>query len=275
MHGGTLCGTPDRVEAAVPAVAPCCHTGTVIDLHCHILPGVDDGPADVRHSIEMALQADRDGIHTIVATPHIRHDHDVQIHELSGRVADLNEAITSAGAAVQVLTGGEVAETIVAHLTDVELTAVSLGGGGRWVLVEPKPGPLSDTLDHAVMSLHERGFGSLIAHPERHLSSDLLQRLQRLVGHGALIQATAATMCDPPADKGMRILAAAGLIHVLSSDSHHPRMGREVALSAGLQVLGGIDPVAEYLPWVTEIAPTAMITGVPVTVPYPVSLPDL
>lgn len=246
----------------------------MIDLHCHILPGLDDGPSDIRHSVEMAQQADRDGIHTICATPHIRHDHDVRISELPRRVRVLNEAIVGAGGAVQILTGGEVAETIVAHLTDAELAAVSLGGGGRWILLEPKPGPLSDTLDLAVSRLRERGFDSLIAHPERHLSADLLQRIAQLVDAGALVQATAATMCEPPADKGMRMLAGAGLIHVLSSDSHHPRLGREVAIAAGLRVLGGIDPVAEFLPWVREIAPTAIITGMPVVVPFPVALPD-
>ena len=234
---------------------------------------MDDGPADVGHSVEMALQADRDGIHTICATPHIRHDHDVRIDELPERVAELNAAIVAAGGAVVVRTGGEVAETIVTHLSDAELVAVSLGGAGRWILLEPAPGPLSDTLDDAVVTLRERGFRSLIAHPERHLSADLFARLARLVTEGALIQATAATMGDPPADRGMRMLAAAGLIHVLSSDSHHPRYGREVAIAQGLHILGGIDPVAEFLPWVRDIAPTAIVAGEELDPPFPPSVP--
>lgn len=246
----------------------------MIDLHCHILPGLDDGPSDMAHSVEMVRQADADGIHTICATPHIRHDHDVRIAELPDRVAALNAAISAAGCAAQVLTGGETAETIVEHLSDHELAAVSIGGGGRWILLEPKPGPLSDTLDHAVVTLRQRGFRSLIAHPERHLSADLFERLARLVDEGALVQATAATMGDPPADKGMRMLAAAGLIHVLSSDAHHPRVGREVAIAQGLHILGGIDPVAQYLPWVRDIAPAAMIRGQELTPPYPATPPD-
>lgn len=240
----------------------------MIDLHCHILPGLDDGPTDVEHSVEMALQADRDGIHTICATPHIRHDHDVRIAELPGHVARLNTAIVAAGGSATVVTGGEVAETIVADLTDVELAAVSLGGGGRWILLEPRPGPLSDSLADTVRALSARGFRSLVAHPERHLSADMLHRIRALVADGALIQATAATMSDSPADRGMRILAGAGLIHVLSSDSHHPRLGREVAIAKGLQVLGGIDPVAEYLPWVRDLAPAAIVAGLDVEAPY-------
>ncbi len=239
----------------------------MIDLHCHILPGLDDGPTDIRHSVEMAQQADRDGIHTVCATPHIRHDHDVRIAELPDRVAALNGALQRAGCAVTVIPGGEVAETIVGHLTDEELSAVALGG--KWVLLEPRPGPLSDSLGATVGELRIRGFRSLIAHPERHLSADLLTRLAALVAGGALVQATAATMIDPPADRGMRLLAEAGLIHVLSSDSHHSRVGREVALSAGLRRLGGIDPVAEHLPWVRDLAPAAILAGADLTPPFP------
>ncbi len=223
----------------------------------------------MRHSVEMAAQADRDGIHTICATPHIRHDHDVRIHELPDRIAVLNEAIAQAGGAAHIISGGEVAETIVEHLSDAELRVVSLGGGGRWILLEPKPGPLSDSLDHAVVTLRRRGFHSLIAHPERHLGVDMLERLARLVREGALIQATAATMCEPPASRGMAILARAGLIHVLSSDAHHPRVGREVAIAEGLQVLGRIDPPGQFLPWVRDVAPAAMIAGEEVASPYP------
>src|SRR5688500_15462578 len=120
----------------------------LVDLHCHVLPGVDDGALDERDSLAMAAQADRDGIALICATPHIRRDHDVRIDELAERVARLNDAFAAAGRTVRVTTGGEVAEPIVDELTDDELRRCSLGGGGRWVLLEPAAGPLGDrTLD--------------------------------------------------------------------------------------------------------------------------------
>src|SRR5829696_9799451 len=59
----------------------------MIDLHCHILPGLDDGASDFDDSAGLALQALRDGIETVCATPHIRHDHAVDIASLPGRVA--------------------------------------------------------------------------------------------------------------------------------------------------------------------------------------------
>jgi Capsular polysaccharide synthesis, CpsB/CapC len=115
----------------------------VIDLHCHILSGIDDGALDLADSVAMGRQADRDGVALVCATPHIRHDHRVRIADLVDRVAELNAALEDAGASARVLPGGEVAETIVEHLDDAELRAVTLGGGGRWILLEPRPGPLS------------------------------------------------------------------------------------------------------------------------------------
>lgn len=63
----------------------------MIDLHCHILPGVDDGAADLDDALAMARQGEADGIQAICATPHIRHDHDVRIGELPARISELRQ----------------------------------------------------------------------------------------------------------------------------------------------------------------------------------------
>ena len=76
----------------------------------------------------MARVAAGDGIEVISATPHIRHDHDVHIPELAGRVAELNAELERNGIPVEVVVGGEVAETALDGLDDEELRAVSLGG---------------------------------------------------------------------------------------------------------------------------------------------------
>jgi len=114
----------------------------VIDLHCHILPGLDDGSRDLDDSVAMARQAAADGIEVVAATPHIHPDHEVLIHELEDRVGRLNAALAEEGVGVRVVTGGEVSEPLLDELDDDDLRRVSLGGGG-WVLVEPRPGPLS------------------------------------------------------------------------------------------------------------------------------------
>lgn len=243
----------------------------MIDLHCHILPGVDDGALDIRDSAGMARQAVADGIEAVCATPHIRHDHDVRIHEVEDRVAALNRHLRDEGIAVEVLTGGEVAETAVEALSEEELSSVALGGG-NWILLEPAPGPLSDSLEHRVEHLAERGHRVLIAHPERHISADMFQRIERLLSVGALVQATADFFLRERTAAGMLSLARAGLIHVLSSDAHSSHGGRPVHIGPGLERLREIELLAPHLDWIAETAPRAIVRGAPFDIPY---RPDL
>jgi protein-tyrosine phosphatase len=239
----------------------------VIDLHCHILPGVDDGALDERDSIAMARQAAIDGIGAVCATPHIRADHDVRIGELAGRVERLARAVREAGLAVSILGGGEVAETVAERLDDDELRLVSLGGGGRWILLEPRPGPLSDSLGETVVALGERGFSALIAHPERHLAEDLEQRLADVIGRGALVQLTAAQLEQGPAAGALARLVGAGLAHVLASDAHSSHGGRPVRLSPAFAELRAAGVPEPRVRWMAETAPAAIVRGEPVVPP--------
>jgi protein-tyrosine phosphatase len=239
-----------------------------IDLHCHILPGLDDGAVDLADSLAMAAQAAEDGIGVICATPHIRHDHDVVIDELAARVAELNRELRRRSVPVTIAAGGEVAESALEHLDRSELETVALGEGGRWVLLEPAPGPLSDSLGEAAESLRKQGFGALIAHPERHPGPDLGERLAALIAGGALVQATADHFVAPETGPGMAALAGRGLIHVLGSDAHSARFGRPVALGAGLSRLGDLDLLAPHVTWIETDAPRAILAGTPVEPPF-------
>jgi protein-tyrosine phosphatase len=233
----------------------------VIDLHCHILPGLDDGARDLDDAVEMARQAQADGIEAICATPHIRVDHEVEIGSLPGRLAELRAALVDAGCATQILSGGELAAPLVDALDDGELDTIALGGARRWVLLEPATGPLDGGIEHAVQALRRRGRRPVIAHPERHLAPDLADRLGRLVKHGALVQVTADCFLREGTRDGMLWLARRGLAHLLGSDAHSSRAGRPVALSAALDALAtaGADP--DTLQWTAQTAPIAVVTG--------------
>lgn len=207
------------------------------DLHCHVLPGIDDGASDVADAVAMARQAAADGIATICATPHIRHDHDVRIGELNDRVVALQRAISAANVPVEIATGGEVAETALDGLDDDELDRVSLGGAGRWILLEPAPGPLGPSLVRAVDHLAAHGRQALVAHPERHVGPAFREALATLVARGALVQVTAAHVLDERAGPVLLELAAGGLVHLVASDAHSARAGRPVAISAALDRL--------------------------------------
>jgi protein-tyrosine phosphatase len=243
----------------------------VIDLHCHILPGVDDGSLDLEDSLGMGRQAAADGIEAICATPHIRHDHDVRIEEVADRVERLNAALRDNGVPVRVMQGGEVAETAVEGLSEEELGRVTLGGGG-WILLEPAPGPLSDSLGRRVEHLAQRGHRALIAHPERHVSADMYARIASLVAAGALVQATADFFLREHTAVGMRALAEAGLVHVLSSDAHSSHGGRPVHMREAFERLAEIESVAPHLEWMRETGPRAIVEGNSLEVPFSHSL---
>jgi len=239
----------------------------VIDLHCHILDAIDDGARDADDSVAMARQAEADGIEAVCATPHIRHDHDVRIEELAGRVAGLNAKLEQELVAVRILQGGEVAETAVEDLGEEELTLLSLGGGG-WILLEPAPGPLDDSLLRRVAYLADRGHRTIVAHPERHLSADMFERMAALVAEGALIQATADFFLRENMAAGMLAMAEKGLVHVLSSDAHTVLGGRPLRISPALERLREIEWLAAHLDWIADTAPKAIVSGEPLEVPF-------
>jgi len=239
----------------------------MIDLHSHILPGIDDGALDIRDSAGLARQAVADGIEAICATPHIRHDHDVRIDEIAGRVESLNRHLRGEGIALTVLSGGEVAETAVDDLSEEELARVALGAG-RWILLEPAPGPLGESLERRVERLAARGHRALIAHPERHLSAHMYERIARLVATGALVQATADFFLREETASAMASLAAAGLVHVLASDAHSSHGGRPAKLAAAFERLAAIEPAATHIEWIRDEAPRAIVSGDPVERPF-------
>ena len=232
-----------------------------IDLHCHLLPGIDDGAHDLEDAVAMAKQAEEDGIAAICATPHIRADHGVVVNELAWRRREVAAAIRRSGCGARVLGGGEVAADMLVRLGDGELADVALGENGRWILLEPAPGPLDSRFEDAVRALQARRFRALIAHPERHAAPDLTSRLARLVSRGALVQGTAAYLTDERTRAGMLGLARAGVLHVLGSDAHSSRAGRPVALAAALETLSTVDPVGAHLEWMATIAPSAIVRG--------------
>lgn len=239
----------------------------MIDLHCHILPALDDGARDLDDSAAMAAQAAEDGIEVVCATPHIRHDHVVRVAELPARLAALQRELCRRGLDVQIASGAEIAQTIAAGLSDIELRELSLGGGG-WVLIEPAPGPLGDELFELIDGLPARGVHAIVAHPERHAATDFEERLRELTSRGALIQWTAEFVASAaPGDLVLKY-ASAGLVHLLGSDAHSSRAGRPVRLAAGVARLRDVCS-PEQVAWIAEDAPRAILEGAePLTPPW-------
>ncbi len=244
-------------------------SAALIDLHCHILPALDDGALDLSDSVAMARQAERDGIAVVCATPHIRDDHDVRIEELPARIAVLQRELERQGVGVRIAPGAEVAERAADALSPAQLRALSLDGGG-WILLEPAPGPIGAELGALVERLAARGARTVIAHPERHAGAAFEENLRALALRGCVIQWTADFLAQTPPDEPDALvlrLAREGLVHVLASDAHSSHGGRPVRLSAGIERLRAVCS-PEQLAWIAELAPAAILAGEPVRAPW-------
>jgi len=244
----------------------------VIDIHTHVLPGLDDGAADLEESVALAEQAAADGVLTLVATPHIREDHDVPIAELAARAKRLTVELERRSIPVRILPGGEVATSVAPTLTDEQLRAVSLGGASRYVLLEPPYGPLPRNFEDVVFGLALRGFVAVIAHPER--SHDLrtnLERLAELVRRGSLVQVTAAALAGDGKSESARFaaeLVERRLAHCLASDSH--RAGQRAGIAEARRALASKSiGMAEYARQMTHDVPERLIADEPARVPPP------
>jgi len=214
----------------------------------------------------MARQAHADGIAVVCATPHIRDDHDVRIHELPARVASLERELERQGVGVRVVMGGEVGQHAAERLTADELRRLSLAGNG-WLLLEPAPGPLGVELEDLVERLATRGIHTILAHPERHAGADLEERLLELVARGCLIQWTADFIAQGTGGDFVLGLARDGLVHLLGSDAHSSLAGRPVRLTGGLARLAKTLP-DEHVAWIAGDAPWAVLRGDPVIAPW-------
>ncbi|MEH7111499.1 CpsB/CapC family capsule biosynthesis tyrosine phosphatase [Neobacillus niacini] len=197
----------------------------MIDLHCHILPGVDDGAQSLADSIAMARKAVEQGIHTIVATPHhLNNAYENPKRQILARVEELNQQLHNENIELKVLPGQEVrihGEMIEGYLAG-EILPVN---HTPYVLVEFPSNHVPRYTEKLFYELQVNGLIPVIVHPER--NQEIIERsdlLYQLVKKGALTQITAASVCG---DFGKKIknfslqLVEASLTHLIASDAHN------------------------------------------------------
>lgn len=241
----------------------------MIDLHSHVLPGIDDGPADDDGALALARAAYAGGTRIMVATPHLDSRFPaVRLDELADRVADLNDLLWREGVGLEVRSGAELPLATALDLDDAELRRASLGANGRDLLLEPPDQALPATFDSLVADLARRGFRPVIGHPERCRSfQEDPARLGALVAAGALCQITARTLARAPRRAPTRRTAVhalrEGWVHAIASDAHEtgergPELERGVRMAA--KILGGSARAAR---WLVTVAPAAILVGAP------------
>jgi len=205
-------------------------THSFVDIHCHLLPGLDDGAKSLEESLAMARLAVADGTTTVIATPHqlgsFRQNAGDDIRQ---RVAELQRALDEAGIAINVLPGADVRiePGMVESIGRGEV--LTLGDHRRHVLVE-LPHELYLPLGPVLQELARRRMVGVLSHPER--NQGILRQpnvLPPLVEAGCLLQITAGSICGtfgPQPREFCEWLLAEGLVHFVATDAHGPRSRR-------------------------------------------------
>jgi protein-tyrosine phosphatase len=213
----------------------------MIDLHSHILPGVDDGAGDIATALLMARMAVDDGISTLACTPHFMPGlYNNEVATIARKVAELQQALVENDIPLKLIMGGDVhiRADLVAGLRAGTVPCLQ---GTHYFLLEPPHVVLPPHFEKFVKQLVQAGFVPIITHPER--LSWIEQEfgiLRNLVLAGAWMQVTAGSLTGRfgkrPQYWAQRLLQN-GLVHILASDAHNvgsrpPRMAHAVAIAA-------------------------------------------
>jgi protein-tyrosine phosphatase len=196
----------------------------MIDIHCHLLPDLDDGPRTWEQSLKMAQVAVEDGIDTVIATPH-----QLGVYRGNGaplireRLRELRQRLHAAGIPLNVHAGADVRieSDLAKRLRSDDI--VTLADQRRHVLLE-LPHELYFPLETLLEQLESLGMSGILSHPERNrgLLSDP-SCLSGLVAHGCLMQITAGSLLGGFGRASQRLaesMLAQGLVHFVASDGH-------------------------------------------------------
>jgi protein-tyrosine phosphatase len=232
----------------------------MIDMHCHILPGIDDGPPTMEGSLEFARAAVEAGMTTMVATPHVSPAYPNDARTIAAGVSALSARLKDEEIPLEVIAGAEVAILQSDELDAGELDRLRLGDG-EWLLIEFPFTTFVDPLPLLVGRIQAAGHRVLLAHPER--CPGLLRRpdlLETMVARqGVLTSVTAGALIG---QFGREIqsfalwMAESGLMHNVASDAHdcerRPPGVAEAIDRAGLSA---------HIQLLTEAIPHAILTG--------------
>jgi protein-tyrosine phosphatase len=231
----------------------------LIDLHCHLLPGLDDGPPDLETALAQARAHVASGVQHVVCTPHVNHGYANDSARIADAVAGFQHGLDEAGIALRVSAGAEVSLSRAIERPDDELSRLHLAGG-EWLLLEPPLGSDVPRLADLVRGLQSRGHKILVAHPERcagfHHDGRLLADL---VENGAAAQVTAGSLAGGFGRTVQRLAVSMvrdGLINVVASDAHDPTR-RGPGLAEPLEAAG----FGTLVEWSCSAVPAAIVGG--------------
>lgn len=240
------------------------------DLHCHLLPAWDDGPRSLEESLEMAAKAVASGLKTIVVTPHVGRPLSSVVERPSADIptatAQLQAQLQTHGIALTLVAGAELtlsSPDLARQIVDEPWLTV--GGQGRYVLVESTFGCWPRYADQLLYEITLTGNTPIIAHPERlpDVQKDI-GTLQNVVERGALLQVTARSLLGADDRKTKQCsyeLLEAGMVGLIASDAHSMKSVLPGEVTALIRKAAG-DRMAQHI---LVDNPRAVLQGEPIS----------
>ncbi|KOO51982.1 tyrosine-protein phosphatase [Viridibacillus arvi] len=212
----------------------------LVDIHNHILPGLDDGPKSIEEAVLLAENAVSNGITHIIATPH---HHDGKYMNPSSvveeAVVNLNKELDERLIPLEILPGQEthIYNTLIADLNN---DLITLANSGKYILIELPINHIPPFTFDILFQIQLKGFIPIIVHPERNMvfRKDK-QKLYDLVNKGTLVQVTASSLIGVNGraiKKYIKYLIKHNIVHFISSDAHH-YLKRPFLLKAAYQYI--------------------------------------
>lgn len=213
----------------------------LVDIHCHVLPDIDDGPGDWQQSLEMSKIAYDNSISTIIATPHWIQGTSWQptYNTVLQKIDKLNELLLSEKVNIKILSGMEVgiSENLVDLLNSGEVLTLA---NSNYILIEIPFVSLPFGLEEIIFKLVSAGYIPLLAHPERNKELQANPgRISDLIDRGALTQITTGSFCGDWGESAMECsieFANMDTIFTLASDGHSAG-SRPPEMLEGIEVL--------------------------------------
>jgi len=244
----------------------------MIDLHCHILPGLDDGPKTLEESVDMCRIAARDGIRTIAATPHFKpgiFEHPPAL--VRKKIQALTEALQTHNIDIRIVPGADVFVTpeLTKHFGSFDY--LTLNKTGKYFLAE-FPDVVPPQWDVFLLSFLDQGITPIITHPERNRwFSAHYRALYSFVIRGGMLQITAQSLTGTLGTEVRNFcefLLRHDLVHVLATDAHS-LVERPPILSAAVEIARSIIGHEKADALVTTI-PEAILAGTKVPISQPI-----
>ena len=212
----------------------------MIDIHCHILPAIDDGPVDLRETLAMLSLAAGDGITHIVATPHYRHGESPTARDIEEKIIQVRKEIVKSCIAIELLLGADIRLTyeLMKGIQENEVPTIN---NSRYFLLE-LPDLIPPHLDDFLFETKLKGYVPVITHPERNYTLlSAKEKIEAIRDAGALFQLTAMSVTGKLGRQIKRFtehLLKKGYVDFIATDAHSTKQRPPLLSKAYRETIG-------------------------------------